>query len=105
MVNGRYCERIEDLILSPGRDCRLREPLSRFYLRLVNNIIQLGMYRPFRNNLQEKDVIWGVGVLYVPCFESIAAVLLSNQEGFDLVKRSRIGVGKVDLDEIFEGCA
>ena len=33
------------------------------------------------------------------------AVILSDHEGFGLVNGSSIGVGKVDSDEIFEGCA
>lgn len=43
-------------------------------------------------------------VLYVPCLEFIVAVIVMNQEGVGLIKRSRIGEGKVDSDEGFKRC-
>lgn len=102
VVNGRYCQRIEELILSLGRDYRQRGSSSRLHLRLVNNRIQLVMYLSFRNNLHEKIMLWEVGLLYVPCSEFIVAVIVLNQEGVGLIKRSRIGEGKVGSDEVFK---
>lgn len=46
-----------------------------------------------------------MGAFYVPCLESITDVIWSNQEGFDLIRRSRISDGKVDSDEVLKGCA
>lgn len=43
-----------------------------------------------------------MGVLYVPCLEFIVAVIVMNQEGVGLIKRSRIGEGKVYSDEVFK---
>lgn len=45
-----------------------------------------------------------MGVLYVPCLEFIVAVIVMNQEGVGLIKRSRIRGGKVDSDEVFKRC-
>lgn len=85
MANGRYRQRIEELILSLGWDYRLRGSSSRLYLRLVNNRIQLAMYCPSEIIYTRKNL--AKGVLYVPCLEIIVAVIGLNQEGVGLNKK------------------
>lgn len=103
VVSGKYCQKIEELILSLGRDYCQRGSSSRLHLRFVNNRSQWPCICPSEIIFTRKNHV--VGVLYVPCLKSIVAVIGLNQESVGLIKRSRIGEEKVDSDNVLKGYA